>query len=243
MLVILNYLLFGFGGFVQGQENVLQYGGFAQRQESSPFADSLFNQYDDHNKEFEQYNDRRIEIVQYPSMRFAPQGDYSHLKLIVNTDHDRYYLGQPVFFQIVLENVSTDSSETISFNPNMSSSLFAFNQVELTDSSGNNVPLTLFGKKMKKRARLLRKGDIIDTPGASASVGQGEKFYIFDGKLRDLCMYYDLTLSGTYHLKISRTSVIEGQKYEEPLCSNTATFEITKSIPMIRSQGKSSTGL
>jgi hypothetical protein len=103
----------------------------------------------------------------------VPRGDYSYLRLVIATDQELYSYGRPVLLTIILENDVSNPSEFVAVTPSMSSSLFEFNQIKLTDSNGIDVPLTFAGQRMKQRAGLLKIGEIIEkSQGKNEETGE-----------------------------------------------------------------------
>ena len=172
-----------------------------------------------------EFTERPLENMHITPQRLEdlpPSGDYSQLRLIVQSDRSRYQRMQPLFVHCFLKNES-ESEVHLCVDPSM---FWRDQRWVVTNESGEEVPLTRMGQlRFGKEPPSASEIDWCFSEPCFVVLPPGETVEIIPGAIQ-LNRYFDLTLPGKYKFKSLRNTVIPGQKFDSPLESNEVEFEI-----------------
>ncbi len=174
-----------------------------------------------------------------------PEGDYSKLEFTLQASKDKYRHGESIYIKTFLNNKSSkpvtvderggsgyflaDNIIEVEYRapplPDLMEPTPEYLKAQKKERPWTPVSMTRFGHQRletTKRGQFFQ-GSTSGTqfrlhPNASTELKSNQRMFN---------LLYDMTLPGEYRITYYRTSVIDGQKFDPPLKSNTITIEVT----------------
>ncbi|MDR1959664.1 MAG: hypothetical protein LBQ54_11590 [Planctomycetaceae bacterium] len=192
-------------------------------------------------------NDEKSEpSFRAPLREIRPGGDFSRLKYTIRMNRERkYWLGEPVLIGCFVFN---DSDSHVYISSDSPTNLFSADNVQVTDAERKDVALTEYGKNCIEWWNnhsdwpiFLRENwktfqayiGIYDPKKDRVSKGlfvvePKQERMLTELKPIPLNAYFDISKPGFYKVTFYRKAFCNEFIYDQPLQSNTLTFEISE---------------